>query len=235
MPVRTGPSRTATQGSRAFSPKAAVTRSCADLGSVRAAEEALGFRMIASERRRYEPRLVALEGTRSWIEGRALTIEAAGPSIAPAYTEILPNEPDCRRSNGLRGEPGLVLRRCSEPALRLLGETATRPGPGSGGRPPVVFRGSPLIVSRTPPYRAAMTLGWFLGWSTFVGISWVALAAAFADDEACSFLCFTFADLLVLLIFPAAIVWSLGLIVLYVVRRLRPRAARCGPDHRGEH
>jgi hypothetical protein len=98
-----------------------------------------------------------------------------------------------------------------------------------------MFRARPLNVSRGPPYRAAMTLGWFLGWSTLVGISWVALAAAFADDEACSFLCFTFADLLVLLLFPAAIVWLLGLIVLYVVRRLRPGAASDGPDQRGEH
>lgn len=80
-----------------------------------------------------------------------------------------------------------------------------------------------------------MTLGWCVGWSTFVGISWVALAAAFADDEACSFLCFTFADLLVLLFIPAAIVWSLGLVVLYVVRRLRLGAASDGPDHRSEH
>jgi predicted ATPase/class 3 adenylate cyclase len=46
-------------------------------GAVCAAEEALGFRMIASERRRYERRLVPLEDTRSWIEGRALTLEEA--------------------------------------------------------------------------------------------------------------------------------------------------------------
>jgi hypothetical protein len=46
-------------------------------GAVCAAEEALGFRMIASERRRYERRLVRLEDTRSWIKGRALTLEEA--------------------------------------------------------------------------------------------------------------------------------------------------------------
>jgi predicted ATPase len=46
-------------------------------GAVCAAEEALGFRMIASERRRYERRLAPLEDTRSWIEGRALTLEEA--------------------------------------------------------------------------------------------------------------------------------------------------------------
>jgi hypothetical protein len=99
----------------------------------------------------------------------------------------------------------------------------------------VVFRDSPLIASRRPPYRAAMPLGWFAGWSTFVGIWWVGLAAAFADDDACSFLCFTFADLLVLLLLPAAIVWSLGLIVLYVVRRMRPGSARDCTDDCGEH
>jgi hypothetical protein len=46
-------------------------------GAVCAAEEALGFRMIASDRRRYERRLVPLEDTSSWIEGRALTLEEA--------------------------------------------------------------------------------------------------------------------------------------------------------------
>jgi predicted ATPase len=46
-------------------------------GAVCAAEEALGFRMIASERRRYERRLVPLEDTRSWIKGKALTLEEA--------------------------------------------------------------------------------------------------------------------------------------------------------------
>ena len=46
-------------------------------GAVCAAEEALGFRMIASDRRRHEKRLVPLEDTRSWIKGRALTLEEA--------------------------------------------------------------------------------------------------------------------------------------------------------------
>ncbi len=46
-------------------------------GAVCAAEEALGFRMIASERRRYEKRLVALEAIDSWIEGRKLTLAEA--------------------------------------------------------------------------------------------------------------------------------------------------------------
>ena len=46
-------------------------------GAVCAAEEALGFRMIASDRRRYERRLVPLEETRSWSKGRALTLDEA--------------------------------------------------------------------------------------------------------------------------------------------------------------
>lgn len=68
-----------------------------------------------------------------------------------------------------------------------------------------------------------MTRGWLIGWSAFVGILWVVLAAAFVSDETCSFICFTFGDLLTILFLPAAIVWALGLIVLYIVRRLRGR------------
>ena len=49
------------------------------------------------------------------------------------------------------------------------------------------------------------------------------LAASFADDETCSFICFTFGDLLTLLFVPAAFVWALGLIVMYIVGRLRRR------------
>jgi hypothetical protein len=44
-----------------------------------------------------------------------------------------------------------------------------------------------------------MTRGWFVGWSAFVGIWSVVLAASFADDDACSFICFTFGDMLVIL------------------------------------
>ena len=68
-----------------------------------------------------------------------------------------------------------------------------------------------------------MTRGWLIGWSAFVGILWVVLAAAFVSDETCSFICFTFGDLLTILFLPAAIVWALGLIVLYIVKRLRGR------------
>jgi predicted ATPase/class 3 adenylate cyclase len=46
-------------------------------GAVCAAEEALGFRIIAAERRRYERRLVRLEASDSWIEGRKLTLADA--------------------------------------------------------------------------------------------------------------------------------------------------------------
>jgi hypothetical protein len=66
-----------------------------------------------------------------------------------------------------------------------------------------------------------MTRTWFLGWSALVGILWVVLAAAFADDETCSFICFTFGDMLTFLFLPAAFVWALGLFVMYLARRLR--------------
>jgi hypothetical protein len=89
--------------------------------------------------------------------------------------------------------------------------------------PPVAFRASPLLAAEGPPYRATMTRGWFVGWSGFVGVWWVVLAGSFADDETCSYICFTFGDMLGFLFIPAAIVWSLGLIVLHVALRLRAR------------
>jgi len=46
-------------------------------GAVCAAEETLGFRMVAAERRRYESRLARLEGTPAWAAGRDLTLEEA--------------------------------------------------------------------------------------------------------------------------------------------------------------
>jgi hypothetical protein len=46
-------------------------------GAVCGAEELLGFRMIAAERRRYESRLERLEGTPAWIAGRDITLEEA--------------------------------------------------------------------------------------------------------------------------------------------------------------
>ena len=68
-----------------------------------------------------------------------------------------------------------------------------------------------------------MTRAWVLGWSVFVGICWIVLAASLADDETCSWICFTFADMLTLSLLPAAIVWALGLIALYIVGRVRGR------------
>jgi hypothetical protein len=79
-----------------------------------------------------------------------------------------------------------------------------------------------------------MTRGWFVGWSGFVGVWWVVLAGSFADDETCSYICFTFGDMLGFLFIPAAIVWSLGLIVLHVALRLRARRpSRSQGDHPG--
>ncbi len=46
-------------------------------GAVCAAEEALGFRMMCADRRRYESRLAGLEGTAAWIAGRKLTLDEA--------------------------------------------------------------------------------------------------------------------------------------------------------------
>jgi hypothetical protein len=50
-------------------------------GAVCAAEETLGFRMLAPERRRYESDLARLEGAAAWIEGKRLTLEEAIASI----------------------------------------------------------------------------------------------------------------------------------------------------------
>ena len=66
-----------------------------------------------------------------------------------------------------------------------------------------------------------MTRGWFIGWSAVVATSWVVLAAAFVSDGTCSFICFTFSDMVTILSVPAAVVWALGLIVRYVVGRVR--------------
>jgi hypothetical protein len=68
-----------------------------------------------------------------------------------------------------------------------------------------------------------MRLGWFLGWSASVAFLWVVLAGSFADDKTCTWICFTFGDMLSFLAVPAALVWALGMIALYVVGRLRRR------------
>lgn len=66
-----------------------------------------------------------------------------------------------------------------------------------------------------------MTLNRFLGWTAVVAILWLVLAGAFADDETCTWICFSFGDMLALLLIPAGVLWGLGLVVLYVAGRLR--------------
>jgi tetratricopeptide (TPR) repeat protein len=50
-------------------------------GAVSAAEQTLGFRMLAAERRRYERRLSRLENRPAWSAGKALTLEEAVAAI----------------------------------------------------------------------------------------------------------------------------------------------------------
>jgi hypothetical protein len=51
-------------------------------------------------------------------------------------------------------------------------------------------------------------------------------SANFAADETCASICPTFSEMLTILVLPAALVWALGLIVMYVVGRLRgPRSS----------
>jgi predicted ATPase/class 3 adenylate cyclase len=57
-------------------------------GAVCASEEALGFRMIASDRRRYERRLGPLEANDSWIEGRELTLAEAADLLGARMRPI---------------------------------------------------------------------------------------------------------------------------------------------------
>ena len=71
-----------------------------------------------------------------------------------------------------------------------------------------------------------MTRGWFAGWSVFVVVCWVVLALL--TDEGGNFTAsssyaprLTFGETLLILFIPAAIVWSLGLLVLFIVGRLR--------------
>jgi len=46
-------------------------------GAASAAEEALGFQILAAERSRYERRLAHLEDTPAWIAGREATLDEA--------------------------------------------------------------------------------------------------------------------------------------------------------------
>jgi predicted ATPase/class 3 adenylate cyclase len=53
-------------------------------GCVCAVEDALGFRMLGAERRRYEKRLARLERSSSWAEGQELTLEGAYQQVVAA-------------------------------------------------------------------------------------------------------------------------------------------------------
>ena len=54
-------------------------------GAVSAGEDALGFRMLAAERRRYEQRLSGLEGSAAWREGRKLALDQAAAHVPAAF------------------------------------------------------------------------------------------------------------------------------------------------------
>jgi predicted ATPase len=58
------------------------TEAAALWGAVCSAELAYGFRMLSSERRRYEAHLARLEGTDSWAHGRTLSLEEAADSLS---------------------------------------------------------------------------------------------------------------------------------------------------------
>jgi len=64
-------------------------------GAVCNAERALGFRMLSSERRRYERHLTRLEASESWIQGQTLTLEQAADklngiaAVAPSRTRTI--------------------------------------------------------------------------------------------------------------------------------------------------
>lgn len=64
-----------------------------------------------------------------------------------------------------------------------------------------------------------MGAGRFVVWTVLVAAVWVVLAASFADDETCSWVCFSVGDMLMLLAIPAVLVWTLGLTVLHLVGR----------------
>jgi predicted ATPase/class 3 adenylate cyclase len=57
------------------------TEAAALWGAVCTAEQAHGFRMLSSERRRYETHLARLEGSESWAQGRTLSLEEAADRL----------------------------------------------------------------------------------------------------------------------------------------------------------
>lgn len=58
------------------------TEGAALWGAVCNAEQALGFRMLSSERRRYETYLARFEGSPDWEHGRTLSLEQAADSLS---------------------------------------------------------------------------------------------------------------------------------------------------------
>jgi hypothetical protein len=58
------------------------TEAAALWGAVCTAEQAHGFRMLSSERRRYETQLARLEGSDSWKQGRTYSLEEAAESLS---------------------------------------------------------------------------------------------------------------------------------------------------------
>ena len=53
-------------------------------GAVCAAEDIMGFRMLAAERRRYESRLARFESTPAWVAGRDLNLDEAWALLPPS-------------------------------------------------------------------------------------------------------------------------------------------------------
>ena len=58
------------------------TEAAALWGAVCNAEQALGFRMLGGERRRYETHLSRLEASDSWTQGRTISLEEAADSLS---------------------------------------------------------------------------------------------------------------------------------------------------------
>lgn len=57
------------------------TEAAALWGAVCSAEQTLGFRMLRSERKRYETHLTRFEGTEGWTQGRTLSLEQAAEKL----------------------------------------------------------------------------------------------------------------------------------------------------------
>jgi tetratricopeptide (TPR) repeat protein len=62
-------------------------------GAVCNAERALGFRMLSSERKRYEQHLTRLEASESWTRGQRLTLQQAADKIKTSIAVTAPRTP----------------------------------------------------------------------------------------------------------------------------------------------